>query len=215
MLKKTHMAVGTTLTSMAALSAGVKITPAFILAAAFGTILSDMDHPGGAINNRILLVKNNLFKAITYAAFAIALLYYGPKYFDRYLFFYIAPALLVIAFSHHRGITHSLLGLTGVWLILSLINHRYGVNIIFPCVVGMSTHILLDMLNPEGVELLAPYKRNFRFPLTITTGSIWESLLFFCFSAGFVYIGMEKLGLKNATLSAVFSKLMLKNYMHL
>lgn len=212
MLKKTHITVGTTLTSIVALSAGVKITPAFILAAAFGSIMPDMDHPGGAINNKILLVKNNLFKSITYVALAIALVYYGPKYFDRYIFFYIAPALIVIAFSHHRGITHSLLGLAGIWLILSLIKHRYEVNIIFPCVVGMGTHILLDMFNPEGVELLAPYKKNFRFPITITTGSIWETLLFCCFTVCLIYFGARWIGLKNIILSPIFS---LKHYIHL
>ncbi len=195
MLKRTHIAAGVTLTTVAATYYNIKIDPLFMAAAAFGTILSDMDHPRGAINNELLVIHNNIFKLITYSALSVALLYFGPEYFDPYIAFYLVPPLLVIAFSHHRGITHSLSGLSGICLVTYLINIRYGVNLIFPITVGMATHILLDMFNPHGVELFYPNRKNFRFPVTISTGHTAEKVVFYIFLALLVYISFMNIKL--------------------
>lgn len=187
-MKRTHIVAGVTLTAVAATYLNIRINPTFMAAAAFGTIISDMDHPNGSINSEILIVHNNLFKIITYSLLSIALLFFGPKYFDPYIAFYLVPPLLVIAFSHHRGVTHSLIGLTGIFAVVYLINVRYGVDVIFPISVGMATHIFLDMFNPQGVEIFYPNRKNYRFPVTISTGHKPEKVLFYIFLVLLVYI---------------------------
>lgn len=60
----------------------------------------------------------------------------------------ILPRLL-----KHRTVTHSL------WLALVI---YFACK---PIAVGMLTHILLDLLNPEGLYLLWPWRKKFRVPV--------------------------------------------------
>lgn len=188
MMKKTHMSVGVTLSSLAAAAVGVKINPMFIISSAIGSVVPDVDHPKGAINQKILLIHSGLFKCITYLCFAALIIIYGSKHLDPKIIYYSVPLFVAIAMSRHRGITHSLVGLIGAVAIMSFIKSKYGLNIIIPFSFGVSSHILLDMFNPEGVELLWPYKKHFRFPLTITTDGLGEKVLFYGFTVGVIYL---------------------------
>ena len=69
----------------------------------------------------------------------------------------------------HRGVTHSLL-----FLIASMFISPY-------LALGVMTHIVLDLLNPKGVELLYPWKKNIKVPIIskfITTNGIAEKIIF-------------------------------------
>lgn len=69
----------------------------------------------------------------------------------------------------HRSVTHSLLFL----LISTILSPYLG--------IGVLTHILLDMLNPEGVRLFFPYKKKMKVPIIskfVKTGSGWETVIF-------------------------------------
>lgn len=69
----------------------------------------------------------------------------------------------------HRGFTHSLLFL----VLMTLISPYIG--------IGILTHIALDLLNPKGVELLYPCKKNLKVPLIskfIKTNGIIENIIF-------------------------------------
>lgn len=71
------------------------------------------------------------------------------------------------AFFEHRGFTHSLL----FFLLTSMINPYLG--------IGVLSHIILDMFNPVGVELLCPFGRKFGFPIVnkwFVTGSKSEDV---------------------------------------
>ena len=92
-----------------------------------------------------------------------------------------------IPFFHklkHRGFTHSLffVGIIFLLLYLSLtyfeVSHLKGLNIVIPVALslGILSHILLDMLNSPGVQLLYPKKKRMRF-LKIKTGGIGEILV--------------------------------------
>lgn len=69
----------------------------------------------------------------------------------------------------HRGVTHSLLFLIAI----SFLSPYLG--------IGVLTHILLDIFNPKGVELLYPWKKNIKIPLIsklFPTNGIGEKLIF-------------------------------------
>ncbi|MGN0470373.1 MAG: metal-dependent hydrolase [Acutalibacteraceae bacterium] len=69
----------------------------------------------------------------------------------------------------HRGVTHSLIFL----VVSTLVSPYIG--------LGVLTHIVLDLLNPKGVELLYPWKKNIKVPVVskfITTNGIIEKLIF-------------------------------------
>lgn len=194
MMKKTHMSVGVTVSSLVAAAIGIKVNPMFIISSAIGSIFPDVDHPNGAINQKILLVHSWLFKCVTYLCFAALIIIYGSKHLDPKIIYCSVPVFVAIAMSRHRGITHSLVGLVGAVAIMSFIKSKYGLNIIIPFSFGVSSHILLDMFNPEGVELLWPYKRHFRFPINISTNGFGEKILFYGFTLGVIYLFMISYG---------------------
>lgn len=69
----------------------------------------------------------------------------------------------------HRGVTHSLL----FFVIISFISPYLG--------IGVLTHIILDIFNPKGVELLYPCKKNLKVPFIskfIKTNGLIEKLIF-------------------------------------
>ncbi len=58
----------------------------------------------------------------------------------------------------HRGFTHSLLFAFLAFLVVSALFP----NLSLPVLAGILTHIFADMLNPEGVELFYPSRKNYR-----------------------------------------------------
>ncbi len=87
----------------------------------------------------------------------------------------------------HRTFTHSLLFLFLANLLFQAIlpNEALTAGIL----VGMISHILLDMATKRGVKLLFPFSLNVRLPLTTTTGSFFEHLVFAALSVLSVYFG--------------------------
>ncbi len=90
----------------------------------------------------------------------------------------------------HRFITHSLLGLVAFgfglhWLLnlLHPIMPRVDVDIVWwAFMIGMVSHLFMDMLTKEGVPLLLPLPIKFGIPpvkaFRITTGKVAETLVF-------------------------------------
>lgn len=181
MMKKTHVITGVTLSSAVAIAGGISITPMFIIMAAIGSIFPDLDHPKGALNQKILLVNNGMFKLITYLLLAGLMYFYGSNYIDSKLIIFIVIIFTTIGFSRHRSVTHSLFGSGFIAVFLYVLNSLYGINIILPFTFGILTHILADMFNPEGVELLWPSKKNISFPITVSTGGIGETIVCYIF----------------------------------
>lgn len=181
MMKKTHIITGVTLSSAAAIASGISITPMFVVIAAIGSIFPDLDHPKGALNQKILLVNNGLFKLITYLLLAGLMYFYGSSYIDSKLIIFIVIMLTAIGFSRHRSVTHSLFGAGFMAAFLYGLNSLYSINLILPFTLGILTHIFADMFNPEGVELLWPCKRNIRFPITVSTGGLGEKIVCYTF----------------------------------
>lgn len=86
-------------------------------------------------------------------------------------------------FMRHRGFTHSLLFVGLVYAILVVFFGKYSESAypeIYMVIPGMLSHILLDMLNRQGVQLLFPFSDKIKIPIIkIKTGGAVEWLMFF------------------------------------
>lgn len=87
----------------------------------------------------------------------------------------------------HRTFTHSLLFL--VLFAVLLHNFMPMEEISAGLLVGMASHIILDMATKRGVKLFFPFKWNVHFPVTATTGGTSEYLVFALLSLLSVYFG--------------------------
>ena len=81
----------------------------------------------------------------------------------------------------HRGFTHSLLFISILGLILGFIIFITDYNIIaisiaFGFLIGYISHLVLDLLTENGIEIFYPCKINFKLA-TINTGSKVEKFL--------------------------------------
>lgn len=81
----------------------------------------------------------------------------------------------------HRGIFHSFLATGLVFLAAKAAAPGYAVYI----TLGYLSHLLLDVLTPQGVKLLWPLPHRFSIPL-VQTGSVFEWMFFLLFA---VFIG--------------------------
>ncbi|MEA0565329.1 metal-dependent hydrolase [Lysinibacillus irui] len=98
-------------------------------------------------------------------------------------------AKLVNTVFGHRSFTHSLLFLLLVMLILhTLIPYR---AISIGVIVGMASHIVLDMCTKKGVKLFFPASVSIRFPLTTKTGSKVEGIVLMLLSMLSIYLSYE------------------------
>ncbi len=89
----------------------------------------------------------------------------------------------------HRSFTHSLLFLFLMGLLLNsfVTNESIKVGIL----IGIASHLVLDMATKNGIKLLYPIKSRVRFPLTTRTGGTVESLVFAALSVLSVYFGYQ------------------------
>lgn len=98
-------------------------------------------------------------------------------------------AKLVNTVFGHRSFTHSLLFLLLVMLVLhTLIPYR---AISIGVIVGMASHIVLDMCTKKGVKLFFPASVSIRFPLTTKTGSKVEGIVLMLLSMLSIYLSYE------------------------
>ncbi|WP_161629785.1 metal-dependent hydrolase [Desulfogranum japonicum] len=165
---ETHFIIGMAVTTTL-VTANVIVPSIFLFAsAAAGSYLPDIDHGNGKINVSLGLTK------VSYLALAILVLYY--KVNSETII--IALVLLAVGFSHHRGITHSFLALVSLFCITDNLPGSIQAGL----VVGYATHLLSDFCTDQGIELLYPWGKNFRAPLTITTGKWGERLVAGCCS---------------------------------
>ncbi|MDE0584724.1 metal-dependent hydrolase [Planococcus sp. A6] len=94
---------------------------------------------------------------------------------------------LISTLFGHRTFTHSLLFLLLMTALFQAVlpNEALAAGIL----VGMISHIVLDMATKRGVKLLFPLRVTVRLPLTTSTGSFVEHLVFAALSVLSVYFG--------------------------
>jgi inner membrane protein len=92
----------------------------------------------------------------------------------------------------HRSFTHSLLFL----MIMAILMDSFVTNesVTAGILVGMASHLVLDMATRNGIKLLFPLKIRVRFPLTTRTGGTVESVVLAALSLLSAYFGYEAFG---------------------
>jgi|SRR3989344_3157904 len=76
----------------------------------------------------------------------------------------------------HRGIMHSLFFALLLLLVFLFFNQK---EIAFGILVGYGSHLLLDGLTKEGIQLFYPF--SFRFRGFLKTNGLFEKVLFYAF----------------------------------
>ncbi|MCU7557745.1 metal-dependent hydrolase [Macrococcus capreoli] len=93
--------------------------------------------------------------------------------------------LIALIFGH-RTLTHSIffMAITSIILIILDVNPIY----ITCAILGILSHLLLDMLTPRGVTLFFPIDKKVVFPFTFKTGGVIDMSLATTFSALTMYL---------------------------
>lgn len=93
---------------------------------------------------------------------------------------------LISFFFGHRTLTHSLLFVAVCGIVLMMLNIQ--LTYIICWIIGMLSHILLDMLTPRGVSLFFPVELKVTLPITFKTGGIVDLSLASTFSVLTAYL---------------------------
>lgn len=101
----------------------------------------------------------------------------------------------VAAVLGHRGLTHSALAVLALaWALVQAGYHRPAVSAL---ALGYMSHLVADMLTPQGLRLAWPWRRVWRLPLC-RTGSPMEALIVLLAAALAVWLalrgGLARLG---------------------
>ncbi|SNR97497.1 inner membrane protein [Anaerovirgula multivorans] len=93
----------------------------------------------------------------------------------------IGTVLLLLLFSKHRGLSHSILFVIITYAIVRSISTFYGYkdySLLFG--VTVLSHVVGDMFTKAGVMLLYPFsQKRIKLPYTIKTGGKLENIIFF------------------------------------
>ena len=89
----------------------------------------------------------------------------------------------------HRSFTHSLLFLILMVMVLHTLVPFKAIS--EGILLGMASHIFLDMGTKKGVKLFFPVSISVRFPLTTKTGSKVEKIVFMLLTMLSVYFSYE------------------------
>ena len=92
----------------------------------------------------------------------------------------------------HRSFTHSFLFLMIIGALMNSFVSNESVTA--GILVGMVSHLVLDMATKNGIKLLFPFKVRVRFPITTRTGGTVESVVLAALSVLSVYFGYEAFG---------------------
>jgi inner membrane protein len=175
---KTHMVIGSAASILLLPKLGYDPDIVTTAVAAVSALICDIDHPKAMINQRILPVKNKMAKIIVYAG-AGAFLLYKNMTIGNPILTMIGALLIAIGLSHHRGFTHSIIGVSAIsFVLLNLLKNLNVDNFLIAAVVGLVSHPISDCFTKDGIEILYPFsKKNYRFPITITTGGTAEKFV--------------------------------------
>ncbi|MGY4689959.1 metal-dependent hydrolase [Salibacterium sp. K-3] len=92
----------------------------------------------------------------------------------------------------HRTITHSILFMAVIYICAGLIPYDWGSAFQYGITTGAASHLILDMMTPNGIHLLYPVKQKISFPLTAKTGSkAGEGAISFLMLCWIMYFGVH------------------------
>lgn len=78
-----------------------------------------------------------------------------------------------LSLGGHRSITHSLAGTALLTVPVLVLQGYLNMNLLIPFLIGYLSHLLLDLLTPQGCPILWPLPIHFKLPL-VATGGVLE-----------------------------------------
>ncbi len=174
---KTHVAIG--MAAALTISAGQPLERqlGIIAAAAISSLIPDLDHPKGKLNQKILLFNNKFYRTLFYLSLGSVFMY---LYFSQGIkpFLLLGITSFLIGVSTHRGFTHSILGFLISTFIVALGTVNYGLSSIYSgFIIGYVLHLIGDFFTPKGIKLFYPLNYKISSPITISTNSKLEEIL--------------------------------------
>lgn len=169
---KTHAIIGAAVGTSIIVHMNLSLIPSIIVLSTsiLGSLLADLDHPNGFLNQKIG-IKNKKNKKIKYTILSIA--FFVSYYYYRLNFLgFLGIISFLTGVSKHRGFTHSIFAVGLYALSLNSIAITYEIPYLFTSFLcGYISHLIADMLTNRGIALFYPIKKNYKFPITITTKS--------------------------------------------
>ena len=176
MTGKTHVAIGIAAGLTISFGQRVENQLILVLASALGSLIPDLDHPKAKLNQKLLLINNNFYRALFYLSLGSIFVYlYFAKGIEPFLLLGIVSFLIGI--SSHRSFTHSIIGFLASASIVGMGTLKYGLSSAYSgFVIGYILHLVADFFTPKGIKLFYPLKTNIAFPITIRTSSKTEKI---------------------------------------
>lgn len=178
MTGKTHIAIG--IAAGLTISSDLPVEQQLILigASVIGSLFPDLDHPKAKLNQKLLLFNNNFYRVIFYL-FLSSIFMFLYFFIKSSFFGLLAIITFLIGLSNHRGFTHSIFGFLICAYIVKIGSIEYGLPSVYSgFTIGYILHLIADFFTPQGIKLFYPLKSNVSAPITITTNSAKERMLF-------------------------------------
>lgn len=194
MTGKTHVAMG--------IAAGLTLSHGqspenqliLVLASMVGSLIPDLDHPKGKLNQKILWINNGLYRMLFYLALGSILMYLNFVKNNKYLML-LGLVFILIGISSHRGFTHSIVGFLLSASVVKMGTSNYGLDSLYSgFMVGYVLHLVADFFTPRGIRLFYPLKISVSSPINIKTGNYWERIIFTILSIYCVFVLMGYIG---------------------
>ncbi|MGO1469788.1 MAG: metal-dependent hydrolase [Tissierella sp.] len=178
MTGKTHIAIGVAAGLTIAYGKPINDQLIIITASTLGSLIPDLDHPKSKLNQKLLFLKNELYRIIFFIATAAGFLYLYLQS-NNVIFALLSLIFLFISFSTHRGFTHSILGFLIFTYIIKNISSQYSIPYLYESIsLGYLLHLVADFLTPKGIKLFYPLNLNIASPIVINPNSGIDSVIF-------------------------------------
>lgn len=178
MTGKTHIAIGVAAGLTIAYGRPINEQLIIITASSLGSLIPDLDHPKSKLNQRLLFLKNELYRIVFFITIASIFLY---LYIDKQntIFALLSLIFLFIGISTHRGFTHSIMGFLIFAYIIKTITDQYNLDYLYKSIsLGYLLHLVADFLTPKGIKLFYPLDVNIASPIIINPNSGIDSMIF-------------------------------------
>ena len=147
--------------------------------------VSDKDHKGYIKSYIIITVISIVLLIISDIVFHIGInnwIIENSSYSKIIICFILSLFLCYFGYLNpHRSFLHSFLGI-GLLILLCYISLG---SVVIPFIIGIISHIFLDLLNKKGLWLFYPLKRKYSLKLCVYNGKV-NNYLFDIFSALFI-----------------------------
>ncbi|MDR7871152.1 MAG: metal-dependent hydrolase [Tissierellaceae bacterium] len=178
MTGKTHIAIG--IVAGLTISAELPLENQLILisASALGSLIPDLDHPKAKLNQKLLFIKNKLYRTLFYLSISAGFLQLYVNTQNN-IFSLLGFTSFFIGISSHRSFTHSIIGFLASISIVKLFAVKFNLPYIYNgFVIGYASHLVADFFTIKGIKLFYPSKTNISSPIIIKTNNCLENLIF-------------------------------------